>query len=157
MENIKLTFQQVKATDGSLLMTSDQVDKLLKIRLTRDEFLINVENRYFIYEVYNMIRKLGYYQTYEYLNQDWSKIYGNVADIRKKIVLGSPLMKPFEDKLNLDMEIYRNKIDVGKGAIDCVKCGSENTVSVEKQMRSADEPMSVIVTCMSCSYKWFAQ
>eukprot|EP00937_MAST-01D_sp_MAST-1D-sp2_P001152 g1152.t1 len=36
----------------------------------------------------------------------------------------------------------------------CERCKSAKTQSVQVQTRSADEPMTVFVTCMDCGYKW---
>ncbi len=37
----------------------------------------------------------------------------------------------------------------------CHKCGHRETTIQSKQMRSLDEPTTLIITCMFCHYKWF--
>jgi len=36
----------------------------------------------------------------------------------------------------------------------CGKCGSDRTTNYQKQTRSADEPMTVFVACVTCGNKW---
>jgi len=41
-----------------------------------------------------------------------------------------------------------------EGIYVCRTCGSKKTQSLERQMRSSDEPMSIMVTCMNCRKTW---
>lgn len=36
----------------------------------------------------------------------------------------------------------------------CKKCHTRNNTYIEKQMRSADEPMTQIFTCFTCGNRW---
>ncbi len=38
----------------------------------------------------------------------------------------------------------------------CHKCGHKETTIQSKQMRSLDEPSTLIITCVFCHYKWFS-
>jgi len=40
------------------------------------------------------------------------------------------------------------------GLLKCGKCKSVKTTYYQMQTRSADEPMTTYVTCMSCQHKW---
>ena len=53
-------------------------------------------------------------------------------------------------------EFIMNPIDVSKGIFKCNKCGSMETFSYTKQVRSSDEPMAVFVTCAEpkCGQSW---
>jgi DNA-directed RNA polymerase subunit M/transcription elongation factor TFIIS len=121
------------------------------------EPVLTLEDRYFVYEVVNMLNELNYEQVYNFLSTDWETVFGSMHNIRRKIIFDNPLMAPARDKFQLDMEIFRTRVDVTKGAVDCRKCGSEETISMEKQTRSADEPTSVYVFCTQCKHKWRAQ
>jgi DNA-directed RNA polymerase subunit M/transcription elongation factor TFIIS len=147
----------LKKSNGSPLLTYDQAVALSSLKFSTGEQILGLNNRYFVYEVVNMLNSLDYEVVYNFLSADWAKVFGNVHDLRKKIILENPLLEPSREKLQLDMEIFRNRVDVVKGAIDCKKCGSEETISVEKQIRSADEPMTIKVTCLQCGFKWTAQ
>jgi transcription elongation factor S-II len=41
-----------------------------------------------------------------------------------------------------------------EGAHTCGRCKSRKTVYTAKQIRSADEPMTVFVTCLQCGKNW---
>jgi DNA-directed RNA polymerase subunit M/transcription elongation factor TFIIS len=51
-------------------------------------------------------------------------------------------------------EFIREPLAVKDGVFQCKKCNSKKTYSYSKQTRSADEPLSVFVICVSCNHKW---
>jgi hypothetical protein len=51
-------------------------------------------------------------------------------------------------------DFIENPFQVEEGVLECYKCGSKRTISYTKQTRSADEPASVIATCINCKNKW---
>lgn len=55
---------------------------------------------------------------------------------------------------DLSMETSRAKEENYTGLFKCGKCKSVKTTYYQMQTRSADEPMTTFVTCMSCSNKW---
>ena len=146
-----------KKPDGSQLVDYNQAIALTNIKFSSGEPVLTLNYRYFIYEVINLLSSLDYDIVYNFLSTDWIKVFGNISDIRKKILLENPLLEPAKQKLQMDMEIYRNKLDVGVGVFSCKRCLSKETISLEVQNRSADEQMTVKVTCIHCGYKWRAQ
>lgn len=58
--------------------------------------------------------------------------------------------KDFE--YNIDREF--RPMEVAEGIFECRKCGGKKTTSIGVQLRSADEPMTNFVTCVSCKNKW---
>ena len=48
---------------------------------------------------------------------------------------------------------YNHEI-IGDSQFKCRKCKKKKCDVVLAQLRSADEPMSVLITCRSCSHKW---
>lgn len=61
-----------------------------------------------------------------------------------------------EAKENIKMEIIRAKFKPS-GITDfgnCRQCRSKNLHVVEKQLRSADEPSSFLITCLYCNFHW---
>ena len=142
--------------DGTRLINHNEAFSIISLKFDSGESILTMTDRYFTYEVINMIHELGFTIVYNFLNAGWEKIFGSVQ-LRKKILFENPLLEPAREKFALDMEIFRNRVDVTKGAVDCKKCGSEETISVEKQIRSADEPMTIRVTCLQCKHKWTAQ
>ena len=43
---------------------------------------------------------------------------------------------------------------VTSGVYKCKKCGGDKTVQHEMQTRSADEPMTLFITCVTCQNTW---
>lgn len=44
--------------------------------------------------------------------------------------------------------------DAPEGAYTCRRCKSQKTVYTAVQIRSADEPMTIFVTCLACGKNW---
>ena len=144
-------------SEGSKLLTPNQVNDLMSLQFSDGELMLTLEDRYFVYEVVNMVNSIGYDATYNFLSVDWIAVFGPVYDIRDKIILVNPLLEQAKMKQLMDLEVLTGQIEVSKGDVDCRRCGSEETISVSKQSRSSDEPMTIKVTCLQCRYKWTAQ
>ncbi len=155
-------FPSIQKSDGTPLVDHGQALNLTSLRFKRGDAVLDLEHRYFIYEVVNLLNSLDYEVVFNFLSTDWETVFESapglpISNLRNKIMFENPLMDPAKERLALDMEIFRNRVDVQKGAVDCKKCGSDETISVEKQIRSADEPMTIRVTCLQCQHKWTAQ
>ncbi len=147
----------MKKKDGTPLVDYNQALALTSLKFERGDPILTLEDRPFVYEIVNMLNELDYEVVYNFLNAGWEKVFGSGAGLRKKIIFENPLLVKAKNKLAMDMEIYRSKVDISKGAIDCKKCGSEETLSIERQIRSADEPASIFSSCIQCGYKWRSQ
>jgi len=157
-QNLVTLLTRLRKDDDTPLVTLEQSNALASLRFKHaNETVLTLQDRYFVFEVINMLNSLSYEQVYNFLSTDWETIFRGASNLRKKILFENPLLSEAKEKLELDMEIFRNKVDVAKGAVDCKKCGSDETLSVEKQTRSSDEPMTIMVTCLQCGHKWRAQ
>jgi transcription elongation factor S-II len=48
-----------------------------------------------------------------------------------------------------------NGIDPEQGGqFTCRKCKGEKTTNYQMQTRSADEPMTVFIACLTCGHRW---
>ena len=47
-----------------------------------------------------------------------------------------------------------NEQDISDGIFQCRKCGSKKTTYYSLQTRSADEPMTNFITCVTCKNRW---
>lgn len=122
-------------------LTNDQIKNLVPF----------LNDRYFLYEMINLLQKKGYEFTYNFLQTKKSEESSD-----RKILFENPLIQSAKDKFYLDMEIYRTKPEVSAGE-RCLKCGSEETIAIEKQMRSGDEAVSIAIQCLQCKFKWRSQ
>ena len=60
----------------------------------------------------------------------------------------------FQDITRLE-RMKSNGIDPNKGGeFTCRKCKQNKTVHSERQTRSADEPMTIFVACLTCGNRW---
>ncbi len=64
-----------------------------------------------------------------------------------------PDMKNTERSLLMEMRALTEAPEVAEGIYRCNKCRSWKTLSNSKQTRSADEPMTVFITCTECGNK----
>ena len=44
--------------------------------------------------------------------------------------------------------------EVTEGVYKCRNCGGKKTIQHEQQTRSADEPMTIFITCLKCKNVW---
>ena len=149
--------QSIKKSDGTPLVNYNQALALTSLRFTSGEPVLSLTDRYFVFEVTNLLNQLDYEVVYNYLSANWEEVFGSGPRLRKNILFMNPLMDPAREKMALDMEIYRNRIEVAKGAVDCPKCGSDETISIERQIRSGDEGASIFCSCVQCRHRWRAQ
>lgn len=54
----------------------------------------------------------------------------------------------------LRREAPSNVHEAPEGAYTCGRCKSKKTVYTAMQIRSADEPMTIFVTCLNCGKNW---
>jgi transcription elongation factor S-II len=78
--------------------------------------------------------KVGFLSVYDTFPDNWKELL-NIKSKRDKI------------KYELKPEAMTN-------LFKCRKCGSRETSYYEVQTRSADEPMTQFITCLSCSNRW---
>jgi transcription elongation factor S-II len=57
-------------------------------------------------------------------------------------------------KMKKDMHIYESKPQAMTNEFKCGKCKKNECVYQELQVRSADEPMTIFITCLNCGNKW---
>jgi len=65
------------------------------------------------------------------------------------------LEKTIENQVNAARSDWDQKhAKVTSGVYKCRKCGGDKTVQHEMQTRSADEPMTLFITCVTCQNAW---
>ena len=104
------------------------------------------------------------------MNLDASSYVGN-TDLIKRVLAGEvvphaiPFMKPQEMFPERWREVVDLKVQKDEYAITvkpvamtdqfrCKRCKKRECVYQELQLRSADEPATIIITCISCSHTW---
>ena len=100
-------------------------------------------------------------EIYKSKSEDLLKIIGsNLQFIIKSIKnnLINPHMIAFIKSSELDKnQHYVTPIDIkpiGTDAFECDKCKKRNTSVEERQVKSADEPATLFITCLECGYSF---
>ena len=81
----------------------------------------------------------------------------DVIDMRPEQLCPDGLYaKQIEVKIHKDMrkEYLKREIQQQDGFFKCGRCKSMKTTYYEMQTRSADEPMTVFVSCLNCGRNW---
>ena len=147
----------LRKADGTPLVDYNQALSLESLKFQRGDNILTLEDRPFVYEIVEMLTAFDFTIVYNFLNAGWEKVFGSETDLRRKIIFENPLLEKSKDKMAMDMEIYRSKVEVAMGAYNCKKCQSSETLTVSRQIRSADEPATIMVSCLQCQHKWKAQ
>ncbi len=59
-----------------------------------------------------------------------------------------------DEKYRKNKVLYETKKEAMTDQFKCRKCGSRETCYYEMQTRSADEPMTIFITCLNCGNRW---
>jgi len=62
--------------------------------------------------------------------------------------------KLIEAKIKRDKSKFENHVEASTDTFTCRKCKSNKCSYYALQTRSADEPMTIYVTCLSCDNRW---
>ena len=77
-----------------------------------------------------------------------------VKDIKKELICWNhPTYTSIKNRLDEHDEFIINPFEVEEGVTAC-KCGSVRVFTYQRQVRSADEPMSTFAQCVKCKAKW---
>lgn len=59
-----------------------------------------------------------------------------------------------DDKLKRDEHVFEEKPQAMTSQFKCGKCKKRECIYQELQLRSADEPMTLFITCLNCGNRW---
>ena len=71
-----------------------------------------------------------------------------------KIGWKSPTYDSVSTKIEEFDEYLAKPFEVVEGVVECGKCHSKKTWSVQKQTRGSDEPMTTFSRCVECGNQW---
>ena len=153
----------------NMTLTTEQIKKLisnLNIDMSRE---LSDDDMLLIYNVCSepLIKKENNKLNFDNQSGESTNLYINQLEkdsvLFKNVLPGNRIQAMYEflhslenNRINfrIDKDIFRNKPLLGKGLYKCNRCGSDDTEDREKQTRSADEPMTVFVSCRNCGHKW---
>nr|QBK90625.1 MAG: transcription factor S-II [Pithovirus LCPAC104] len=130
-------------------------------RLISDQEILSIKNRDIIdYKdtglilvIVNLIREIGYKDLNNFL--DKVSFLKDKRSIKSEIIFNNPLTKNLQEKSIENIKSYEKKPENVEGLFgECAKCKSLKISYVQIQTRSADEPMTIIITCVECDNTW---
>lgn len=84
--------------------------------------------------------------------QKYSK-YSNVNRINKTLGFNHPVFNKIKKYIEDEDHFMTNPLEIEKGVLTC-KCGSQKTISFQRQIRSADEGFTTFAQCVECGHRW---
>lgn len=115
------------------------------------------DNEYFIHIYIDKLRSVYNNLDSEYLidsiNSKSIKIH-QIAFMSHQEMRPTKWKKLIDDKKIRDENKYTPKIEASTDNFTCWKCRSKKCTYYQLQTRSADEPMTTFVTCLSCGQRW---
>jgi DNA-directed RNA polymerase subunit M/transcription elongation factor TFIIS len=66
----------------------------------------------------------------------------------------NPCFDKISTKITEFDDYLAKPFDIADGVVECPKCGSTKTWSVQKQTRASDEPMTTFSRCAACGHNW---
>jgi len=94
-----------------------------------------------------------YPEVIEHINNNTIKIH-EIAFMTHQELRPSKWKNLLDDKKIRDENKYCPKIEASTDNFTCWKCKSKKCTYYQLQTRSADEPMTTFVTCLSCGCRW---
>ncbi len=64
-----------------------------------------------------------------------------------------PYFRKVKRQIETEDYFITNPLEIDKGVLTC-KCGSQKTISFQRQTRSADEGFTTFAQCVECGNRW---
>ena len=115
------------------------------------------DNVYFVHLYIDRLRTLYYNlknpQLVERITSEEIKPH-EVAFMSHQQIMPEKWASLLSDKKIRDANIYAPKLEASTDGFTCRKCKSKECSYYQLQTRSADEPMTTFVTCITCGNRW---
>lgn len=85
-------------------------------------------------------------------SSEMKELLGKIKD--GKVGWNSPTYEKVSEKIEEFDNYLVKPFEVVEGVVECGKCNSKKTWSVQKQLRGSDEPMTTFSRCVECGHQW---
>ena len=129
----------------------DQVRTLIGLEYPSRIRILSKDQPQIVIDVINMLMRLPFDTVINYLRTTVNP---------KDLVMNSPLLENERERVQLEVDNLQSSIEAEEGVYQCEKCGERGekfgrrTLAFQKQVRSADEPMSTFIRCLDCGKRW---
>jgi len=143
----KLT--SIKNQNGNIILTQLQANQLASIRYVDDnQPVVSMSTTYLNYQLQAWLEQYSFEEVYEWL------VEVGQAGSKLDPVMDSPWVKQERTSVLRSDERFLIQDQVEEAADPCPRCSSKQVVSRELRTRSADEPISFAMRCVTCSNTW---
>lgn len=136
-----------------LNLSKKDLEKLTNIKKNGD-YLLTTNNFGFVYEIFGMLKTLGFQETFKFLENLSEDIPSDDKGpkITAKKILDSKLFEREETLYQAEIARLRDEFQVKlKGLYNCSKCGGQNTLdTISSRQRGSDEATIYEITCQDC-------
>ena len=73
--------------------------------------------------------------------------------IKRTLLWQHPVFRKIKKQIETEDYFISNPLEIEKGVLIC-KCGSQKTISFQRQTRSADEGFTTFAQCIECGTRW---
>ena len=124
----------------------EQINKLYNLRYveTNQQMIVDTDNE-LLKIVISMLRNLGFDKTYDFLSS---------VKNRKEIIWNQEKLYDAKTKYARELHLLRFEPAGVSGIDKCKYCGSDEVTIATIQLRSGDEPATVVTTCLRCKKTW---
>ena len=147
------TVRIVEETGRSMLLeilnvwagNEEKIEQLLNLRYDDGSSIIDIKRRDVFLEIIGMLRSEQFEEVIDFLRTTHNP---------EQVLWNQKSMNVGRNKVLREIEIQQAE-EVGvKGVGKCRYCPSTELVFATKQLRSADEPSTIFVTCVMCQKRW---
>ena len=132
--------------DGKPFLNATEIKTLVEKKLPDGKPLLSIDNKDSLYEAISILYKAPSF------DEALSTLSG--MNDQSSIIWKNPEMKPYDDRVNREIQILTTK-DVGiKGIGNCGRCGSDNLTAAVAQTSGGDESMRTSIACIDCGHRW---
>ena len=158
----------IAENDKFIIVRNNYIQKLKNLNLFSDDIINNIESSIFNYSSKYSNNKKVQYVIYIY-NHKFNNLINDIINNDKliydinnnnidnicnltRLELNPNIWKRRYDKYNTSIEStnYISKSNI----YTCKSCKKNECYIYELQTRSADEPMTIFITCINCGKKW---
>jgi DNA-directed RNA polymerase subunit M/transcription elongation factor TFIIS len=133
----------------------DRIGSLLSATLQNGEQILG-QSAHFDYEivdfVFSRLRRDKSEQNQKKIVNYLLRLFQHGYEKREDILFDLVMFKTQKAKNMDEIESYLQSAEPEEDVFECTKCGSKKTTIAAAQTRSADEPMTVKISCGACGF-----
>lgn len=150
LEALELDDEPVVADTNSFLQkngfSDTEIDRLMTYRTEGTSFFAG--DGYRSYQLIERLKALNADKTALFESLDRAVLNGEFDE--EAFYFDAPEMEEVSKQYDKEIYLMQAKVKSMKESQPCKRCGSIETIRTFKQTRSADEPMTEVVTCLAC-------